>query len=60
MAFDVNRASWGFTPLINRSFALSDGTALFAELVVPIRFQENTLGSSFTSIGVGIHIGVGF
>ncbi len=60
MAFDVDQASWGFTPLINRSFALGDGTALFAEGVVPIRFQENGFGENFTSIGLGVHMGVGF
>ena len=60
MAFDVNRPSWGFTPLINRSFPLSGSTSVFGELVVPIRFQTNAVGSEFTSIGVGIHVGVGF
>jgi hypothetical protein len=60
MAFDVGRASWGFTPLVNRSFALTDTAAVFGELVVPIRFQSDAFGSDFTSIGVGIHVGVGF
>ena len=61
IAFDVNRPSWGFTPLINYSlFQLTDGSALFAELVVPIRFQEDPAGENFTSVGLGVHIGVGF
>lgn len=61
MAFDVNRASWGFTPLLNASvFQLTEGSSLFGELVVPIRFQEDSEGSTFTSIGLGIHVGVGF
>ena len=60
MAFDVNRPSWGFTPLINRRFPLTGSTSIFAELVVPIRFQIDPTGSGFTSIGIGIHAGVGF
>lgn len=60
MAFEVNRPSWGFTPLVNRSFPLGDGTSVFGELVVPIRFQIDAAGSGFTSVGVGIHAGIGF
>ena len=61
MAFDVNKASWGFTPLLNRTlFQHTDGTSVFGELVVPIRFQEDPSGSSFTSIGLGVHVGLGF
>jgi hypothetical protein len=59
MAFDVNRPSWGFTPLINRGFSVN-GMAVFGELVVPIRFQIDPAGSNFTSVGLGIHAGVGF
>lgn len=46
MAFDVGRPSWGFTPLVNRSFALTNSTSLFGELVVPIRFQIDPAGYS--------------
>lgn len=60
MAFDVNRPSWGFTPLLNRSFPLVGDTTTFVELVVPVRFQIDPAGSRFTSIGVGVHAGVGF
>ena len=61
MAFDVNKPSWGFTPLLNRTlFQLTDGSSVFAELVVPIRFQEDPSGSNFTSIGLGVHAGLGF
>ncbi len=60
MAFDVARPSWGFTPLINRSFPLTESTSVFGELVVPIRFQIDAAGSHFTSIGLGIHAGIGF
>jgi len=61
MAFDVNKASWGFTPLINYGLhAVSGGGSVFAEVVVPIRFQEDFFGDGFTRIGLGVHIGVGF
>jgi hypothetical protein len=29
-------------------------------VVVPIRFQEDSFGDGFTSIGLGVHVGVGF
>ncbi len=61
VAFDVNQASWGFTPLVNYGlFDVGGGGSIFAEVVVPIRFQEDSFGESFTSIGLGVHVGVGF
>lgn len=71
IAFDVNKPSWGFTPILNKGLLeVGRGSTLFAELVVPIRFQEGprlgptpvgaTTDVNFTSIGVGLHIGVGF
>jgi hypothetical protein len=58
MAFDVNDASWGFTPLIN--YSIAGGHGLFVEAVVPIRFQSKESGDLGTAVGFGIHIGVGF
>jgi hypothetical protein len=56
MAFDVNQASWGFTPLLHRKLLdLNPSCNLFGELVLPIRFQDNN-----NSIGLGIHVGIGF
>ncbi|MBI3049720.1 MAG: hypothetical protein HYY76_15555 [Acidobacteria bacterium] len=60
MAFDVRRPSWGFTPIFNRGFPLGAGTSLFGELVVPIRFQIDPFGERFTSVGLGVHAGIGF
>ena len=60
VAFDVNKASWGFTPILNHGLlSVGRGGTLFGELVVPIRFQDDGRGV-FTSVGVGVHIGVGF
>ena len=61
MAFDVREASWGFTPLLSKSFPMNGGAyALFAELDVPIRFQENQAGRSSTAVTVAAHFGIGF
>src|SRR5262245_38692232 len=60
MAFDVNAASWGFTPLLARSWPLKGGCAFFAEVDVPIRFQEDSAGKSFTAFTVAAHFGLGF
>ena len=61
MAFDVNDASWGFTPLVNRGFAVPGHSyKLFIEGVVPIRFQETPAGDNRTSIGFAVHTGIGF
>jgi len=32
----------------------------FIELVVPIRFQDDIVGDTHTSIGLGVHLGIGF
>ncbi len=55
MAFDVNQPSWGFTPLLHRKFAELGASPVFGELVVPLRFQDGN-----NSIGLGVHIGIGF
>jgi len=61
LAFDVNKASWGFTPILNHGLLkVGSGSTLFGELVVPVRFQENVFGKSYASIGLGVHVGVGF
>jgi hypothetical protein len=59
MAFDINGASWGFTPLLNKGFPMG-GHTLFVEAVAPIRFQEDFAGESQTALTFGIHVGVGF
>jgi len=62
MAFDVNQPSWGFTPLLNKAFPVpGHAYAIFVEGVVPIRFQEDPSGvGNRTSIGLAVHLGVGF
>ena len=61
LAFDVNEASWGFTPILNHGLLkVGSDSTLFGELVLPIRFREDGRRKSFTSVGFGVHIGVGF
>jgi len=59
MAFDIGGASWGFTPLINKGFPMGNVT-YFVEMVVPVRFQDDTAGNTHGAIGLGVHVGVGF
>jgi hypothetical protein len=59
MAFDVRGSAWGFTPLINRGFPVGAMT-YFVEAVAPIRFKQVGGGVNQTSIGFGLHFGVGF
>ena len=59
MAFDVDGASWGLTPLLNLGMT-ADEQPYFVEFVVPIRFQDDIAGATTNSIGFGVHLGVGF
>jgi hypothetical protein len=59
MAFDVDGASWGLTPLINRGFTAGE-QPYFIEFVFPIRFQDDALGNTSNTFGFGVHLGVGF
>jgi hypothetical protein len=60
MAFDINGASWGFTPLLNKGFPIGGGLTYFVEAVVPIRFQDDAIGETHTAIGVAVHTGIAF
>ena len=59
MAFDVNGASWGFTPLLNKGFPVG-GQTYFVEFVVPIRFQDDSAGDTHGAVSFGVHLGIGF
>ena len=59
MAFDVDGASWGLTPLVNRGFSAGE-QPYFVEFVFPIRFQDDDVGETTSLIGFGVHLGVGF
>ena len=59
MAFDIGGASWGFTPLLNKGFPMG-GHAYFIEFVVPIRFQDDSVGDTHSAVTFGVHLGLGF
>lgn len=59
-AFDVNQRSWGFTPLINLGFPQPNGTTLFAELDLPVRFQRNAADQGQTAVTAAVHLGWAF
>jgi hypothetical protein len=59
-AFDINQASWGFTPLIAYGFPQANGSTLFTELDLPVRFQDDAAGDSNTAVTAAIHLGWAF
>ena len=61
-AFDVNSPQWGFTPLVNHSWPITNSffKAYFVEAVLPVRFSRPTNGRSTTPVTFGLHFGLGF
>jgi len=59
-AFDVNQRSWGFTPLFNIGFPQANGTTLFGEFDLPIRFQRDDFDRGVTAVTVAVHLGWAF
>jgi hypothetical protein len=59
LAVDVEGHAWGFTPLLNRTLYVARTHSLFGEVVMPVRYADAPDGTR-TSVGVGVHIGVGF
>jgi hypothetical protein len=56
LAFDVNQASWGFTPLLRKKIRqVGVASTLFGEVTLPLRFQDQN-----NSIGFGVHVGLAF
>jgi hypothetical protein len=57
VAFDVEGKAWGFTPLVNRTLYTARTHSLFGEVVLPVRFVDHVDGPS---VGLGVHVGIGF
>jgi len=54
--FEIGSGAYGFSPLLNKAFPIPNcNSALFVELVVPVRFHSS--GSNTT---IALHVGVGF
>jgi len=60
-AFDVNSSTYGFTPLVNKSWPIkSEGSffkAYFVEAVMPVRFNRPTVGPQTTPVTFAMHFG---
>ena len=63
-AFDVNTSSWGFTPLVNRSWPIKNETAFFKayfiEADMPVRFNRPVGGPYTNPATFAMHFGLGF
>src|SRR5450432_242927 len=63
-AFDVNTASWGFTPLVNHSWPIRNETsffkAYFIEADLPVRFNRPVGGPVTNPVTFAMHFGLGF
>jgi hypothetical protein len=57
-AFETGVGQFGFTPLINKAFKISEQTSLFLELVLPARFGP-AKDNGYIQLA-GLHAGVGF
>jgi hypothetical protein len=63
-AFDVNSATYGFTPLVNHSWPIKSENgffkAYFIEAVLPVRFNRPVVGPKTDPVTFGLHFGLGF
>jgi hypothetical protein len=63
-AFDINSSQFGFTPLVNKSWAIRENKgffkAYFVEAVLPVRFNRPPGGPSTNPVTFAVHFGLGF
>ena len=62
-AFVVNSSTYGFTPLVNKSWPIEKPgllKAYFFEADLPVRFDRPTGGPATTPVTFAMHFGVGF
>lgn len=64
LAYETGAENYGFTPLINKGFELSEKATFFVELVLPVRFGSNDLpgggSDKYSAYTIGIHTGIAF
>jgi hypothetical protein len=61
MFVDVSNRAWGVAPALDRVLLHMDhGRLLIGDLMVPVGFYKDSQGGRYTSIGMGVHIGVAF
>ena len=63
-AFDVNTATWGFTPLVNHRWPIKHEGGLFkayfVEADLPVRFNRPVGGPMTNAVTFAMHAGVAF
>jgi hypothetical protein len=64
VAFDVNNPTWGFTPLVNKSWPIkrrnSFFKAYFVEADLPVRFSRPVNAPATNAVTFATHFGVSF
>ena len=58
--FEVKNTAIGVTPLFHYNWVINGPSALFTETIVPIRFRQDAAGRTFTSVGLGMAVGMYF
>jgi len=59
-AFDIGSDTYGFTPLVQRSWKIKGNTKYFVEADFPVRFRQQPDGRRTTAGGFTAHFGVSF
>jgi hypothetical protein len=64
VAFDVNNPTWGFTPLVNKSWPIGHKNgffkAYFVEADLPVRFSRPVGAPATNAVTFAMHTGVAF
>lgn len=64
VAFDVNNPTWGFTPLVNKSWPIKHNNSLFkayfVEADLPVRFSRPVGAPATNAVTFAMHFGVSF
>ena len=64
LAYDINAASWGFTPLVNKTFPFKGEhgffKAYFVEADLPVRFSRPVGGPATNPVTFAMHFGLAF
>ncbi len=64
LAFETGSQTYGFTPILNKGFSISDNNNFFLELVLPVRFGKFDLPSGgedkFSAVTIALHTGISF
>ncbi len=59
-AYEEGTGNYGFTPIVSRSFKLTEKINYFIEADLPVRWESRPDGSEFTSVQFALHTGINF